>query len=226
MRAATARTSAPNRRAGPRADRRGDRSGPVDPGARGAARGRRRDDRLLVDTFKPELYWATPRGGDLLNSIWGATDGLTRRASRPDRPSSSCTTRRWRCTSATSWTKCSAMLWRRGRTLRARRHPSRTRDRRSGIGSADANTIWPGALDQLVALGFPTPGHLAQVDARRLTGRDVNERAFGTAATIALAAAAGIDVRVHDVAAQRDAARVTDAIVRGWRPNGWADTLP
>ena len=69
--------------------------------------------------------------------------------------------------------------------------------------------------------------HVAQIDDRRLTGRDVDARAFGTAATVALAAAAGIDiVRVHDVAEQRDVVRVADAIVRGWRPAGWSDGLP
>jgi dihydropteroate synthase len=39
---------------------------------------------------------------------------------------------------------------------------------------------------------------------------------------VALAANAGIDiVRVHDVGPQVDVVRVTDAIVRGWRPAGW-----
>ncbi len=42
-------------------------------------------------------------------------------------------------------------------------------------------------------------------------------RVFGTAATMALAVAAGVDiVRVHDVAAMRDVVRMADAVVRGW----------
>jgi dihydropteroate synthase len=84
-----------------------------------------------------------------------------------------------------------------------------------------------GALPRLTALGFPTLlGTSRKSTIGRLTGRDVAGRAFGTAATIALAAAAGIDiVRVHDVAEQTDVVRVTDAIVRGWRPPGWADSL-
>jgi dihydropteroate synthase len=54
----------------------------------------------------------------------------------------------------------------------------------------------------------------------------VAERGYGTAATVALAAAAGIDiVRVHDVAEMRDVVRVADAIERGWRPAGWSDEL-
>ena len=32
-------------------------------------------------------------------------------------------------------------------------------------------------------------------------------------------------VRVHDVAQMRDVAAVADAIVRGWRPRGWHETL-
>ena len=47
------------------------------------------------------------------------------------------------------------------------------------------------------------------------------------ASAVALAIAAGIDVvRVHDVPGQRDAVRVADAIVRGWRPAGWSERLP
>jgi dihydropteroate synthase len=49
-----------------------------------------------------------------------------------------------------------------------------------------------------------------------LEGAPVEERLFGTAATVALAIAAGADiVRVHDVAAMRDVVRVADAVVRG-----------
>jgi dihydropteroate synthase len=85
-----------------------------------------------------------------------------------------------------------------------------------------------GALDRLVALGFPTLiGTSRKSTIGKLTGRGVDERAFGTAATIALAAQAGIDiVRVHDVAEQTDVVRVTDAIVRGWRPTDWMERLP
>jgi len=50
-----------------------------------------------------------------------------------------------------------------------------------------------------------------------LGGASVEDRLFGTAATVAVAIANGADiVRVHDVAAMRDVARVSDAVVRGW----------
>jgi dihydropteroate synthase len=47
----------------------------------------------------------------------------------------------------------------------------------------------------------------------------VHERAFGTAATVALAIVGGADiVRVHDVREMAQVARVADAVVRGWQP--------
>ena len=49
-----------------------------------------------------------------------------------------------------------------------------------------------------------------------LDGAPVEDRLWGTAATVALAVAAGVDiVRVHDVAQMRKVARMADAIVRG-----------
>jgi dihydropteroate synthase len=50
-----------------------------------------------------------------------------------------------------------------------------------------------------------------------LGGAPVEERLLGTAATVALAIANGADiVRVHDVAAMKQVATMSDAIVRGW----------
>lgn len=50
-----------------------------------------------------------------------------------------------------------------------------------------------------------------------LGGRPPGERLFGTAASCALAIAGGADIiRVHDVRAMADVARVADAVVRGW----------
>ena len=49
-----------------------------------------------------------------------------------------------------------------------------------------------------------------------------DERVEATAATTALGIAGGVDmVRVHDVRANVRAARMADAVVRGWRPEGW-----
>ena len=50
-------------------------------------------------------------------------------------------------------------------------------------------------------------------------GRAEEQRLWGTAATVALAVQAGADiVRVHDVRAMSDVARMADAVVRGWSP--------
>ncbi|MGB3111910.1 MAG: dihydropteroate synthase, partial [Candidatus Omnitrophota bacterium] len=46
-----------------------------------------------------------------------------------------------------------------------------------------------------------------------LTGKDIRDREFGTAASVALAAANGADmIRVHDVGSMKDVMRVVDAI--------------
>ncbi len=48
------------------------------------------------------------------------------------------------------------------------------------------------------------------------------QRVEGTAATVALSIAGGADiVRVHDVREMVRVSRMSDAIVRGWRPEGW-----
>ena len=47
--------------------------------------------------------------------------------------------------------------------------------------------------------------------------RTANERQWGTAATLALAVAQGVDlVRVHDVEEMRQVVQMADAVVRGW----------
>ena len=50
----------------------------------------------------------------------------------------------------------------------------------------------------------------------------VDQRMEGTAATVTLAISGGANmVRVHDVKEMVRVCRVTDAVVHGWRPNGW-----
>ena len=108
----------------------------------------------------------------------------------------------------------------------------------------DAGVPW----DHLVVdpgFGFgKTPDHnvalLAGLAALRVLGRPIllgtsrkstlgklldlppEQRVEATAATTALGIAAGADiVRVHDVRENARTARVADAILRGWRPDGW-----
>ncbi len=95
-----------------------------------------------------------------------------------------------------------------------------------GIGfgkTADHNVQILRQLPRLAGLGFPTlVGTSRKSTIGKLTGRDPEDRIYGTAATTALAIGAGIDVvRVHDVQQTKDVASVADAIVRDWRPPGW-----
>ncbi len=56
----------------------------------------------------------------------------------------------------------------------------------------------------------------------RLLDLPADQRIEATAATVSLAIAGGTDlVRVHDVKEMARVCRVTDAVVRGWRPQGW-----
>ena len=186
---------------------------------------------LSIDTFKADVYRAAhAAGGDILNSIWGATGALIEVALATDSPivvmhnKAVAIYERNVVDDVLASLEASAR-----RCVRAGLAPEHViLDPGIGFGKTpEHNLAVLGALPRLVALGFPTLlGTSRKSTIGRLTGRDVDRRAFGTAATVALAAAAGVDiVRVHDVAEQRDVVHVTDAIVRGWRPRGWHDVL-
>ena len=95
-----------------------------------------------------------------------------------------------------------------------------------GIGfgkTADHNLELLRRLPELRALGYPL---LLGVSRKSTIGRVLNlpaeERLEGTAAAVAMSIAGGADiVRVHDVKEMVRVARMTDAIVRDWRPSGW-----
>ncbi len=186
---------------------------------------------LSIDTFKPEVYRAAhAAGGDLLNSIWGASDALIDVALETDSPIVVMHNKAVAIYEGDVVDDVLAALA--GSAERCVRAgiPVEHVILDPGIGfgkTPEHNLAVLGALPRLVRLGFPTlVGTSRKSTIGRLTGREVDRRAFGTAATVALAAAAGIDiVRVHDVAEQRDVVRVADAIARGWRPDGWSDAL-
>ncbi len=186
---------------------------------------------LSIDTFKADVFRAAhAAGGDLLNSIWGASDALIDAALATGSP---IVVMHNKAVAIYEGDVVDDVL--RGLAAAAERCvragvPAEHVILDPGIGfgkTPEHNLAVLGALPRLTALGFPTlVGTSRKSTIGRLTGRDVDRRAFGTAATVALAAAAGVDiVRVHDVAEQRDVVRVTDAIVRGWRPDGWHDVL-
>ena len=95
-----------------------------------------------------------------------------------------------------------------------------------GIGfgkTADHNLELLRNLHRLKALGLPLlVGTSRKSTIGRLLDLPPDQRVEGTAATVALAIAAGADiVRVHDVREMVRVCRVSDAIVRDWRPDGW-----
>jgi dihydropteroate synthase len=186
---------------------------------------------LSIDTHKAEVFRAAyTAGGDLLNSIWRLDDELLAAAARSGVPVVIMHNKRVAVYERSVVDEVLAYLeTEAARAVAAGIAPEAViLDPGIGFGkSPEHNLAVLGRLERLVALGFPTLlGTSRKSTIGKLTGRAVGERTYGTAATIALAVAAKIDiVRVHDVAQMRDVAAVADAIVRGWRPGGWHETL-
>ncbi len=95
-----------------------------------------------------------------------------------------------------------------------------------GIGfgkTPDHNLEILAELARLKAVGCPIlVGTSRKSTLGLLLDLPADQRVEGTAATVALAIAGGADiVRVHDVKEMVRVCRVTDAVVRGWRPEGW-----
>lgn len=186
---------------------------------------------VSVDTFKAGLYAeAHAHGGDLLNSIWGATPELIDVCVQTSSPIIVMHNKRVPVYERDVVDEVLAFLNHAAARCVLAGIPARHVIVDPGIGFGklpEHNLAMLASLDRLVALGFPTLlGTSRKRTIGKLTGRDVDAREFGTAATVALAAAAKIDiVRVHDVAAQRDVVHVTDAITRGWRPDDWSEEL-
>jgi dihydropteroate synthase len=186
---------------------------------------------VSIDTFKAGVYRrAHDAGGDLLNSIWGASDALIDACVATASPIVVMHNKAVAIYEGDVVDEVLASLAASAARCVRAGIPAEHVILDPGIGfgkTPEHNLSLLRALPRLVALGFPTlVGTSRKSTIGRLTGRDVDGRAFGTAATVALAAAAGIDiVRVHDVAEMGDVVRVTDAIVRGWRPPGWTDNL-
>ena len=78
-------------------------------------------------------------------------------------------------------------------------------------------------LPELQELGYPLLlGVSRKSTIGRVLGLPASDRVEGTAAAVAMSIAGGADiVRVHDVKQMVRVARMTDAIVRDWRPDGW-----
>lgn len=186
------------------------------------------DAAISIDTHKPAVLRAAyEAGARLVNCVWGAPEELLELAAELRVPIVATHNQ-----TGTSYDgpvmdcvlgyleSCAARAVARGIP-----HEAVLLDPGIGFGkTADQNIAVLRELDRLVALGFPTMlGASRKSTLGKLTSREPLERVYATAATTALAVKAGIDVvRVHDVAAARDCAAVADAIVRDWRPAGWA----
>lgn len=194
-------------------------------------REQRPDAVLSVDTYKADVFGAAhDAGGDILNSIWGLDDALLAAAVEGAVPIVIMHNKRVAVYEGDVVDDVLSSLERQAtHAVRAGIAPERVLlDPGIGFGkTSEHNLAVLGALDRIVALGFPTLlGTSRKSTIGKLTGRDVGARVYGTAATVALAVAAGIDVvRVHDVAAMHDVVVVADAVVRGWRPAHWRERL-
>jgi dihydropteroate synthase len=182
---------------------------------------------ISADTYKPAVFRAAhAAGADILNSVWGMPDALLDVAASCGVPIVVMHNKDEARYDGDVVDEVLAFLDEAARRATRAGIPAESVILDPGIGfgkTAEHNIAVFRALDRLVALGFPTlVGTSRKSTIGKLTGRAAHERAFGTAATVALSVAAGIDiVRVHDVAEMRDVVSVSDALERGWRPADW-----
>jgi dihydropteroate synthase len=184
---------------------------------------------ISIDSYKPAVVRAAHgAGADLVNSVWGAPDALLDVVAELEMPIVAMHNQNGTQydgpvvdTVLTYLEDCALRAVARGLA------PDRViLDPGIGFGkTAEQNIAVLEALPRLVGLGFPTLiGTSRKSTLGKLIGREPNDRVYATVATTAFAIAAGVDiVRVHDVRAARDATAVTDALVRGWRPDGWTE---
>lgn len=183
---------------------------------------------LSVDTYKPGvLRSAVSEGADMLNSVWGLPDELLEAAAECGVPVAIMHNKNEASYRANVMDEVLAFLGEAAERAMRAGIPREAILLDPGIGfgkTPDHNIAVLSELHRLPQLGFPTLlGTSRKSTIGKLTGRTKpQDRVLGTAATTALAVAAGIDmVRVHDVAETRDVLSVADAIVRNWRPPSW-----
>ncbi len=185
---------------------------------------------ISIDTTTPAVAEAAlDAGAHVLNDVWGVADdpAMVRVAARRGVPI--------------------VLMHNRAEPRYANVVAEVVADLQAAIGRAlDAGVPWD-ALIVDPGFGFgKTPDHnlalLASLGSLRVLGRPVligtsrkstlgrllelpaDQRVEATVATTVLAASAGVDlVRVHDVRENVRAARIADAVLRGWRPPGWGE---
>jgi dihydropteroate synthase len=192
---------------------------------------RKRSNAIIsVDTYKVDVFQAAhAAGADMLNSVWGLTDALLQAAIQHDVPIVITHNKEKPEYNNVVDEVLSYLYESASKAVSAGLKKERViLDPGIGFGkSAEHNLEVLGSLSRFTTLGFPTLiGTSRKSTIGKVTGKDVTDRVFGTAATVALAVAAGIDiVRVHDVSAMLDVVKMSDAIVRRWRPSDWSRHL-
>jgi dihydropteroate synthase len=181
---------------------------------------------LSVDTTRPLVARAAlAAGADLLNDVWGVAprDDLVRAAAEHDVPLVLMHNRqaaRYRSVTAEVIADLAAAIER--AVTAGIAWQKLIVDPGIGFGkTAEQNLHLLGELAALSVLGRPILlGTSRKSTIGKVLGLPAAERLEGTLATTALGVAAGVDiVRVHDVQANRRAAQMADAIVRG----GWTE---
>jgi dihydropteroate synthase len=185
---------------------------------------------LWIDTTKPSVAAAAlDAGAHLVNDVWGVAedDGIARVAAERGVPL--------------------VLMHNRAEARYAALMAEIVADLQRAVERAvRAGVPWERLIvDPGFGFGKAPPHNLAllrELAALRLLGRPVllgtsrkstlgrvldlppDERVEATVATTVLGIAAGVDlVRVHDVRPNVRAARMADAVVRGWRPPSWED---
>jgi dihydropteroate synthase len=176
---------------------------------------------ISIDTFKPAVaVEALSAGADMINCVWGAIPGIVELAARSGAPLVVMHNR----VNAEYESDCVSEVI--GSLALASRYardcgvaPEKIIvDPGIGFGKTpDHNVEIIRRLDEFVQrLPYPLLiGVSRKSFIGKITGLAVEERAFGTAAAVALSVAAGADiVRLHDVAEMRSVVDVADAITR------------
>ena len=184
---------------------------------------------VSVDTYKPEVARrAVDAGAAMINDVWGPRVGEGMASAAAETRSPMVLMHNQVGTGYEDMVpEVAASLARAAATAMAAGIAKGSLILDPGIGfgkTADHNLQILGRLDELKALGFPLlVGTSRKSTIGLVLDLPVEDRLEGTAATVALAIAGGADiVRVHDVKAMVRVARMSDAVVRGWRPPGWS----
>jgi dihydropteroate synthase len=176
---------------------------------------------LSVDTFKPAVaVEAVAAGADIINCVWGAIPGIVELAARSRVPLIVMHNRVNSDYNGDCVSEVISSLELAARYARDAGLPQEHIIVDPGIGfgkTPDHNVQIIARLREFVErLPYPLLVGLSRKSfIGKISGEPVEERAFGTAAAIALAIAQGADiVRVHDVAQMTSVVQVADAIVR------------